>query len=220
MSYGPIGWMTLGFNLLGSILIIGIFVGVGLFICRIPGLMGNTTMGPFPGTVVGDGSAGSAATSVGTSVAATTGSGGATIEASVLGIQLGVVTEPATHAKPPTPAGNSIYHHVPSVLLPATLAEPPCGIVPIILYACPGPLRTFATTEVVTVGLHASAAGGVGVSEKAGVTVGVGVAVFSFDGSWVEGAPPGRLHPSKDRARIKVSNIFLFIADIISPPRD
>ena len=118
----------------------------------------------------------------------TMGVGGATMDASVLGIQFGEVTAPDIHANPLGPAGNTIYHQVPSALLPATLAEPPCGSEPIMLYTCPGPLRTFATTDVVTVGLHASVAVGegvTGVAEKTGameVKVAVGAAVlFSVD---------------------------------------
>ena len=40
--------------------------------------------------------------------------GGATIDASVSGIQSAEVTDPAIHAKPPSPPANSMYHHVPS----------------------------------------------------------------------------------------------------------
>ena len=65
---------------------------------------------PLLGTVVADGTT---ATCVGTAVGPI-GVGGATMDASVVGIQLGVVTVLDTHAKPPVPAANSIYHHVPS----------------------------------------------------------------------------------------------------------
>ena len=110
------------------------FVGVGLNIRKIPGLMGTRMCGPLPlEAVVGEGAA---ATSVGTFVAAgagATGAGGATMDASVLGIQFGEVTAPDIHANPLGPAGNTIYHHVPSVLFPATSAEPPWGIEPIML---------------------------------------------------------------------------------------
>lgn len=43
-----------------------------------------------------------------------TGVGGAVISASVSGIQVAFVTDPAIQAKPPSPPANSMYHHVPS----------------------------------------------------------------------------------------------------------
>jgi len=97
--------------MMGGILIIFIFVGVGDFIRMMTGGIFMMTGPPLLGTVVADGTA---ATCVGISVAGTTGTGGATMDASVVGIQLGVVTVLDTHAKPPVPAANSIYHHVPS----------------------------------------------------------------------------------------------------------
>jgi hypothetical protein len=203
----------------GFTLMIGGFIltggtGVGLFTkMRIGGPTGTRCN---PGTDVAEGAA-SCATSVGTAVG-TIGVGGATIDANVSGIQVGVVTVLDIHAKPPVPAANSIYHHVPSVLLPATLAEPPCGSEPIMLYTCPGPLRMFATTEVVTVGLHASVVGE-GVSEKTGameVNVAVGVAVSFSVALWVGGAPPGILQASAASVMKKIDSIiFLVFIDIM-----
>ena len=106
--------------MMGGFIINFIFVGVGEF-TRMRG--GICMMVNPPGVAEG----GAAATCVlvrGTAVG-TIGVGGATIDAKVSGMQAGVVTEPATQAKPPVPAANSIYHHEPSELLPATLAVPP-----------------------------------------------------------------------------------------------
>jgi hypothetical protein len=128
------------------------------------------------------------------------GVGGAAIIGSVSGIQAALVTEPAIHANPLSPPANSMYHHVPSKFFPATLAVPPWGIEPIMLYACPGPLRTFAFVFVVIVGTHASVVG-LGVSDATGVNVviGVSVSVVVSTGPSVAGAPPGRLQASMER---------------------
>ena len=91
----------------------GILVGVGEYIRMRPGLIGTSIWGPPLGIVVADGAGWAAETSDG-AVVGPIGVGGATMDASVVGIQLGVVTVLDTHAKPPVPAANSIYHHVPS----------------------------------------------------------------------------------------------------------
>ena len=103
------------------------------------------------------------------------GVGGAAMEASVLGIQVEVVTVVEIHACPPEPAAKSMYHHESSKLFPDTFALPPCGMEPITAYTCPGPVRTLATVEVVMLGVHATGIGvEVGVSEAIAVKVGVG----------------------------------------------
>lgn len=144
----------------------------------------------------------------------TIGVGGAAMDASVSGMHAAEVTLPAIHANPPLPPANSIYHQVPSKFLPATVAVPPCGMEPIVAYTCPGPLRTFTTVFVVTVGLQASTgtvAVGLGVSEG----MGVNVSVLSTVTASVGGAPPGRLQASTARVMKTTENkIFLFFASI------
>lgn len=143
-------------------------------------------------------------TLVGTSVGMI-GVGGATIEASVLGMQSAMVTLPAIHAWPPSPPANSMYHQVPSKLLPATGAVPPCGMEPMMAYTCPGPLRTFATVLVVILGVQATTVA-VGVSVDKGVGDGVSVNV----GASV-GALPGMLQASTASVMNKRDKtIFLF----------
>jgi hypothetical protein len=74
-------------------------------------------------------------------------------------------------------------------------------MLPMILYICPGPLRTLAFVFVVIAGVQASVATGVGVVVGVGVpvtgaipvNVGVGVSVSFPDGCSVAGAPAGRL---------------------------
>jgi hypothetical protein len=185
--------------------IIGInLTGVGdLYIKR-----GGTVTKIILPTGVTEGGAATTSVAVGTM-----GVGGATMDANVFGMQTAEVTEPAIHANPPLPPANSMYHHVPSKFFPATLAVPPCGIEPMISYTCPGPLRTFATVLVVTVGLHASTTTvsvGVGVSDAVGVNVGVAVSV-PVGTSVAGGAPPGRLQASTARMiQATDSRILLF----------
>lgn len=175
--------------------------------------MGGTKMIPPPLVGVADGGAATTAVLEGAPVG-TIGVGGAAMEARVLGIQDGLVTEVEIHAYPPVPPANSIYHQALSKLFPATLAVPPCGSVPRMGYTCPGPLRTLATTEVVTVGAHASgAAVDVGVSVNTGVDV--GVAVSPPAGASVAGAPPGILQASAaSTMKMTAINIFLFFTSI------
>jgi hypothetical protein len=197
--------------------------GVGVAVGNIK--MGGRIMIPPPPVAVADG------TAVGTSVlvdmavgipvlvevpVGTRGVGGAAIDANVSGIQTADVTEPAIHANPPLPPANSIYHHVLSKFFPATLAVPPCGIEPIIPYTCPGPLRTFATVLVVTVGVHtATTVTGLGVSDGMTVAVNVRVAVSVPTACSVAGAPPGRLQASTASAMKKSDKImFLLFASI------
>lgn len=66
-------------------------------------------------------------------VGAGVGVGGAAMIASVSGMHVALVTEPAIHACPPSPPANSMYHHVPSEFFPNTLALPPSGILPMTL---------------------------------------------------------------------------------------
>jgi hypothetical protein len=168
--------------------------------------------------IIGVTEGGAATTSV---AVGTMGVGGAAMDANVAGMQTAEVTEPAIHANPPLPPANSMYHHVPSKFFPATLAVPPCGIEPMMSYTCPGPLRTFASVLVVTVGLHASTTTvvvGVGVSDAVGVNV--GVAVFVPVGTTVVGgAPPGRLQASTARMMQATDRKFLmFFLNIKCPP--
>ena len=102
-------------------------VGVGLGKMRMGGMM----IIP-PLVAVGVGVKVGAGVFVGVGVG-TVGVGGAAMEASVAGIQSAEVTEPAIHAKPPLPPANSMYHHVPSKFFPATVAVPPCGMLPMML---------------------------------------------------------------------------------------
>jgi len=180
--------------------------------------VGNKKMGGRkinPGVAVADGATVGTPVFVGVAVG-TMGVGGAVIDASVSGMQAAEVTEPAIHANPPLPPANSMYHHVPSKFFPATLAVPPCGIEPIMPYACPGPLRTFATVLVVTMGAHASATVvGLGVSDARIIAVTVGVTVSVPIDSSVAGAPPGRLQASVARVMKNMDKImFLFFASI------
>jgi hypothetical protein len=182
--------------------------------------MGGTVTKIIPLTGVAEGGAATIKVAVGTM-----GVGGPTMDANVVGMQTAEVTEPAIHANPPLPPANSMYHHVPSKFFPATLAVPPCGIEPIISYTCPGPLRTFATVLVVTVGLHASATTvavevwvGVEVSDAVGVNVEVAVSV-PVGASVAGGVPPGKLQASTARMmQVTDSKIFLFFLNIKSPP--
>jgi hypothetical protein len=192
------------------------------------GIIGNTitgvgdlifNRGGKTGTkIIGVTEGGAATTSV---AVGTMGVGGAAMDAKVAGMQTAEVTEPAIHANPPLPPANSMYHHVPSKFFPATLAVPPCGIEPMMSYTCPGPLRTFASVLVVTVGLHASTTTvvvGVGVSDAVGVNV--GVVVFVPVGTMVAGgAPPGRLQAITARIlQATDSKILMFFVNIKCPP--
>lgn len=182
----------------------------------------NIKRGGTTGTkIIGVTEEGAATTSV---AVGTMGVGGAAMDANVLGIQTAEVTEPAIHANPPSPPANSMYHHVPSKFFPATLAVPPCGIEPMTPYTCPGPLRTFATVLVVTVGLHEVLVG-LGVSDAVAVNMGVSVAVSAGDtvsvnlnvGTSVAGVPlPGRLQliTASQMARIEKNCLFL---SMVSP---
>jgi hypothetical protein len=93
--------------------------------------MGGRMIPPLVAVGVGVGATAVAAF-VGVEVGAI-GVGGAAIDGSVSGMQAAEVTDPAIQAKPPLPPANSIYHHVPSKFFPATLAVPPCGMLPITL---------------------------------------------------------------------------------------
>jgi len=102
-------------------------VGVGLGKIRMGGMM----IIP-PLVAVGVGVKVGAGVLVGVGVG-TVGVGGAVMDGNVSGMQAAMVTEPAIQACPLSPPANSMYHHVPSKFFPATVAVPPCGMLPMML---------------------------------------------------------------------------------------
>ena len=96
-------------------------------------------------------------------------------------MQEAVTTLPETQARPPAAAGKSMYHQVPSLLLPDTVALAPWLREPTILYTVPGPERTLTALFATAVGVHGVADGAtVSVMMGAVVDVPVGVIVLSI----------------------------------------